>query len=52
MKEKYHPHRDLPFIDLEAMDGNYQETKFDKMLKILLGTPPIREKMSSFNWLV
>lgn len=44
MKEKYHPHRDLPFIDLEAMDSDYQETEFDKMLKTLLSTPPIRRK--------
>ena len=44
MKEKYHPDRDLPYIDLEAMDDTHQETEFDRMLKILLSTPPIRRK--------
>ncbi|RHZ36254.1 P63C domain-containing protein [endosymbiont GvMRE of Glomus versiforme] len=44
MKEKYHPERDLPFIDLEAMDSKEQETDFDQMLKVLLSTPPIRRK--------
>ena len=44
MKEKYHPERDLPFIDLEAMDSKEQETDFDQMLKVLLNTPPIRRK--------
>ena len=44
IKEKYHPERELPFIDLEAMDSKEQETDFDQMLKVLLSTPPIRRK--------
>ncbi|RHZ37134.1 hypothetical protein [endosymbiont GvMRE of Glomus versiforme] len=44
MKEKYHPERDLPYIDLEMMDNEEQETDFDQMLKVLLSTPPIRRK--------
>ena len=44
MKEKYHPERDLPFIDLEAIDNEEQETEFDELLRVLLSTPPIRKK--------
>jgi hypothetical protein len=44
MKEKFHPERNLPYIDLEAMDSKEQETDFDQMLKVLLSTPPIRRK--------
>jgi len=40
VKERFHPNRDLPLIDVEAMEDNKQETKFDKALKTLLKTPP------------
>ena len=38
VKERFHPERDLPYIDLEAMD-NEKETKVDKALGALLKTP-------------
>ncbi|CAG8627575.1 2781_t:CDS:2 [Ambispora gerdemannii] len=40
VKEKYHPKRDLPYIDVEAMNDDKKETKFDKAIKVLLKTPP------------
>lgn len=45
VKEKYHPEKDLPYIDVEAMDDNKKETEVDKALKVLLKTPkPKKDK--------
>jgi hypothetical protein len=44
VKEKYHPERDLPYIDVEAMDDNKKETKVDKVLGALLKTPKPKKK--------
>lgn len=44
VKERFHPDRDLPYIDIEAMDYDKKETKFDKMLDAALNTPPIKQK--------
>jgi len=45
VKEKYHPEKDLPYIDIEAMDDNKKETKVDKVLGALLKTPkPKKDK--------
>lgn len=35
VKEVYHSDRDLPYIDVEAMDNQGKETKFDKVLSAL-----------------
>jgi hypothetical protein len=44
VKKKFHPNRELPFIDADAMDNKKEETDFDKMLDICLNTPPIKDK--------
>lgn len=44
MKARYHPERDLPYIDIEAMDDNKKETKVDKVLGALLKTPKPKKK--------
>lgn len=44
VKEKYHPERDLPYIDMDAMDDNKKGTKVDKVLGALLKTPMPKKK--------
>jgi len=43
VKERFHPDRDLPYIDIEAMDDEKKETSFDKMLDACLNTPPLKK---------
>ncbi|MBS1756610.1 MAG: hypothetical protein JSU03_04980 [Bacteroidetes bacterium] len=40
MKEKYHPQKELPFIDLDVIEKPKSNTKFDTQLKGLLNVPP------------
>lgn len=49
VKEKFHPERDLPFIDIEAMDDNRQETKFDKTLGTLTKIPSMKKDKNSLG---
>jgi len=44
VKEMYHLDRDLPYIDVEAMDDNKKETKVDKVLGTLLKTSVAKKK--------
>lgn len=44
VKERFHPERDFPYIDIEAMDDDKKDTKFDKILDTALNTPPIKQK--------
>ena len=46
VKERYHPDRDLPYIDIEVMDDDKLETEFDKAVGILLKTPPRKKSKS------
>ena len=42
VKERFHPERDLPYIDAEAMDDQEPKTKFDKALAALTKVPPVK----------
>jgi len=44
VKERLQLERELPYIDVEAMDDNKKETKFDKMLDTILNALPIKQK--------
>jgi hypothetical protein len=39
VKKVYHPDKDLPYIDAEAMEDSKKEANVDKMLEALLKTP-------------
>jgi hypothetical protein len=43
VKEVYHSEQDLPYIDVEAMDNQGKETKFDKALSALTKVSPIKD---------
>lgn len=42
VKERYHPERDLPYIDVDAMEDE-KETKFDKALEALSKVPKVEK---------
>jgi hypothetical protein len=42
VKERFHPEKDLPYIDAEAMDDQEPKTKFDKALAALTKVPPVK----------
>lgn len=42
VKERFHPEQDFPYIDVEAMDEQGKETKFDKVLSALTKVPPVK----------
>jgi len=44
VKEKYHPERDLPYIDVEALEDSEPKTKVDKALEVLLNTPVSKKR--------
>jgi hypothetical protein len=45
VKEIYHPKRDLPYIDVEAMDNDKKLVKkVDRALEALLKTPNLKNK--------
>lgn len=43
IKERYHPKRNLPYIDVEAMEDS-EETKFDKVLEAISKVPKPKDK--------
>ncbi|CAJ0866271.1 13983_t:CDS:10, partial [Entrophospora sp. SA101] len=44
VKERLQLERELPYIDVEAMDDSKKETDFDKVLKTAINTPPLKLK--------
>jgi hypothetical protein len=44
VKERFHPERDLPYIDIEAMENDKKENRVDKVLGALLKTPKPKKK--------
>jgi hypothetical protein len=40
MKEKYHPQKELPFLDLGVIENPESNTKFDTLLGIMVSVPP------------
>jgi hypothetical protein len=40
MKEKYHPQKELPFLDLDVIENPKSNTKFDTLLGIMVNVPP------------
>jgi len=43
VKEAYSLEKELPYIDVEAMNDN-KDTKFDKIINVALNTTPIKQK--------
>jgi hypothetical protein len=43
VKERLQLEREIPYIDVEAMDDEKKETGFDKMLDACLNTPPLKK---------
>lgn len=46
VKKAYHPERDSPYFDTEAMEDE-KETKFDKALEALTKIPPVKKTKTS-----
>jgi hypothetical protein len=44
VKERFHPNRDLPYIDVEAMEDSEPKTKFDKVLEAISKVPKIKKE--------